>query len=183
MIKQSYRFAEHSDKKYGEICRKINNLIIFYSEPRGTEDEANLILRNIWIGNWKSAYNYDFINRCRIEEIINATAYIPNKWKFIKYTTFDLHDKDGCTINLIDIINIGAEQIHKAVSSNKAILVHCKNGHHRSASIIALYLMKYHKMPLVDAIYFIKARRPTAFRRMTCLLQTLIYYEMQIMNS
>jgi len=75
------------------------------------------------------------------------------------------------------MIEQGADAINKAVSENSIVLVHCKRGHHRSATIVAFYLMKYKNMSLVDAIFFIKKSRPTAFRKMTCMLETLIWFE------
>jgi len=79
--------------------------------------------------------------------------------------------------NFFVMLNEGADIIDYAQKMGKAILVHCKRGHHRSASIVVFYLMKYQGMSLVDAICMVKAKRPTAFARETCLLRTLIQIE------
>lgn len=162
----------------GEIIKNINNLITNFPPNNQPEADATMILNNIWLGNWIAAYDYRFIRGKKIKYIINATDNIPNKFPSdVTYINFFLHDNDACKLDFMQEINYCADIIHKAVSENSAILIHCKRGHHRSASIVAYYLMKYHSMTLVDAIYLIKSLRPTAFVRMTCMVKTLISYQ------
>lgn len=167
-------------KKYQKleyIHKNLNHIMKHFSEKKGTETDVNFIMNKLWLGNWKSAYNYHFINAEQIRHIINVTANIPNRFRFIKYTNLPITDIDACYTDMLFILEKGADVIHHAMQTNQPVLVHCKRGHHRSASVIAFYLMKYHNMKLLDAIYIIKQCRPTSFRRMTCTLQTLIRYE------
>jgi protein-tyrosine phosphatase len=47
--------------------------------------------------------------------------------------------------------------------NNKPVLVHCKNGMQRSCGVVACYLIKYNYMTPIDAIQFIRYKRPIAF--------------------
>lgn len=55
---------------------------------------------------------------------------------------------------------IGTKVIHEAVKSGKIVYIHCRNGHARSPSMVAAYLMKYLEKNLVEALNLIKAKRP-----------------------
>ena len=179
MHKPQWRFQELTGEelRYGETMRKLNEIIINCSLPKGTETNANQITNLVWLGNAKAAHDFNFIYRNKIHHIINLTPNIPNKFHFINYQTFPIKDYEACLVDLYKLMETAADLINTAVSENKAVLVHCKKGHHRSASIIALYLMKYHNMSLVDAVYYIKRIRPTSFRRMNCMLKTLTRQE------
>ena len=163
----------------GNLYRQINKLICDFSSLKGSEADANLIFGSVWLGNMKVAHDYNFVTSKRIGYIINVTDDVYNKFPFIDYTQFPIKDVEACYQNLFNMIDNGADLINKAVKENKPILIHCKRGHHRSASIITFYLMKYQNMSLVDAIHLIKKKRPTAFRRFTCMLNNLILYEYQ----
>lgn len=166
-----------NERKLGDLQKNINNIIINNPGEKGTEADANLLFDYVWLGNYRVADDFNFVTDNRIRHIINATYDIPNSFAFINYTTFSIQDQDACNQSILDMLDQGADIINSAIIKKQSILVHCKRGHHRSASIIAFYLMKYYNMSLGDAIYFIKCKRPTAFRRMTCMLQTLIDYE------
>lgn len=161
----------------GDLNKKVNFLIVTYSKQKGTESNANLVFKNIWLGNEHAATDIQFVYDKNIKCIINVTTHVQNIFPFVNYLKIPIKDFNACESNLLQIIEIGADTIHQAIQTNNTVLVHCKKGHHRSAAILAFYLMKYNGMNLLDSIYLIKKVRPTAFRKMTCMLQTLIYYE------
>lgn len=55
----------------------------------------------------------------------------------------------------------GASAIHTLVRLGKKIYVHCKNGHGRSPTLVAAYLVRYKGMSPKEAIAFIKSKRPS----------------------
>lgn len=169
-----------AEEKKGEIIRQINYLIVNFVSIKGTEDDANMILDLIYLGNQYVAHDINFIIAYGIKNVINVSNGVPNIFPFVSYMTSYLKDEDACRMNTLPLMEEGADLINQSVSQNAPILIHCKRGHHRSASIIAFYLMKYHQLSLYDAVYLIKKCRPTAFRRMTCMLKTLIDYESKI---
>lgn len=164
------------EKKLGQINKQINYIITTYYNNKN-ETWADLLFDSVWLGNIYAAHDLNFLKDKKIKYVINATYDVPNKYSFINYTTFPISDIEACYKNYINIMDKGADIINRAISENEPILVHCKRGHHRSAAIVAFYLMKYQNMSLVDAILLIKSSRPTSFRRMSCMLKTLICYE------
>lgn len=59
-------------------------------------------------------------------------------------------------------LDIGASAIADAISNGKKVYVHCKNGHGRSPSIIAAYLIRYKGYKLDEVIELIENKRPEA---------------------
>src|SRR3989344_2965717 len=55
---------------------------------------------------------------------------------------------------------MGTCLIDTAVNSGKKVFIHCRNGHARSPSLVAAYLVKYKGMTLEDAYKLIKEKRP-----------------------
>lgn len=167
--------------KMAELIKQINSLIVEYPVNRAIEINADEILRNVWLGNALAAKDIDFIKNKKINYIINVTNDIPNQFQFINYTVIPMKDIDACHQDLLRLMQIGASVINQAILKNEPILVHCKRGHHRSASVLALYLMEYQNLSLFDSIKLIKNIRPTAFSRMSCMLKALILYEFSVL--
>ncbi len=53
----------------------------------------------------------------------------------------------------------GTAFINRFVGRGKKIYVHCKNGHGRSPTMVAAYLIRYRSMSVAQAINYVKARR------------------------
>lgn len=167
--------------RYQYIDSTIHHIINNYTAIKGTESDASLIINKIWLGNFRVAHDRNFIIGKKIHAIVNITQDIPNKYHFVDYYNIFIRDEDACKLNINELMNNGADAIHQMLINNKNVLVHCKRGHHRSASLIVFYFMKYYQVPLLDAIIIIKNIRPTAFRRKNCIMDFLINYE--ILNN
>ena len=57
-------------------------------------------------------------------------------------------------------IEEGVEYLNTRLEDGKMVYVHCKAGRGRSASIVIVYLMKYHGLSFDEAIAFVKQQRP-----------------------
>src|SRR5437763_1715386 len=98
------------------------------------EKDANEILPNIWLGNYKAAHNANFIYKFNIKYIINVTPDIKNIHKNVNYLQIPIKDLDACpNRDLFEIFEKTSDYIKLSVQNNNSILIHCKNGHHRSA--------------------------------------------------
>jgi protein tyrosine/serine phosphatase len=137
----------------------------------------------LWLGDKYIAHNLEFITQNEIKYIINITDNINNKFDFVSYVNFRIRDIMACETDTLDVLKQGAEIINVVLHHNLPILIHCKQGHHRSASIVAFYLMQYHHLSLLSALHLIKQIRPRAFRRVSCMLKTLIDYEVDRMKN
>lgn len=56
--------------------------------------------------------------------------------------------------------DVGTAIINEAVENGRVIYVHCTNGHGRSPTMVAAYLIRYKKLSIDDAIDSIKQKRP-----------------------
>src|SRR4030042_2579147 len=57
-------------------------------------------------------------------------------------------------------LEIGSQLIDSAVTQGKKVYVHCKNGHGRSPSLVAAYLVRYKGFSVEEALNSIKEKRP-----------------------
>jgi len=140
------------------------------------ENDVTEILPNLWLGNFKSALNIDFINEFNIKYIINITKDVPTPFPLIKYLHIPYNDIDTCGKNLNDIFDKTTELIYSALSNGTGILVHCQRGHHRSASIVAAFLIRYLNINYFDAINYVNTIRSCALRRKSCMVIALYSY-------
>lgn len=142
------------------------------------EKDANEIIPNLWLGNCKAAYDKGFLFKYKIKYILTIMDNFEEKFRFnnITYLIIPLRDEDVCSKNIINIFETTTNFINNALSANSAILVHCKRGHHRSASIIAAYLIKHLKINYKISINYINYLRPLALRRETCMSKGLFEY-------
>ena len=76
---------------------------------------------------------------------------------------------DYCQLYLLDSLSeeltnekleTAFAMVERARAGGHACLVHCRNGMSRSTSVVIAYLMKYYKMPLLEAFSFVRERRP-----------------------
>lgn len=158
--------------------KSILKLLSKCSKEKGTENSFDMIFPGLWLGNMTAASNEKFIIDNKIGLVLNISKESYTKVKNITYYDIPLEDIDVCNNDTYYAEMLKAvEIIHNNIINKTNVLVHCKRGHHRSASIIAMYLVRKYKMSLYDAIYFIKTRRPTAIRRINCMLNILIDHE------
>ena len=66
---------------------------------------------------------------------------------------------DGYAPSLIQL-EMGTSVIEQAVQHKKKVYIHCKNGHGRSPTLVAAYLIRYENMSVDEAISLIKGKRP-----------------------
>ncbi len=59
-----------------------------------------------------------------------------------------------------DQLRMGTSLINEAVKNKNTVYVHCKNGHGRSPTMVAAYLVRFTGTTIEHAIATIKAKRP-----------------------
>ena len=65
------------------------------------------------------------------------------------------------------------ELMHNSIIKKEAVLVHCFAGMQRSCALVACYLMQYYNITPIEAIDYIKEKRPIAFWGNVNLLTTI----------
>jgi len=148
---------------------------------------ATLILPDLWLGDLADAYNYNFLNAAQISLVINCTYKYPNYFPDdIIYHRVPIENAYVCktSVNTLMLaINNTINQINNSLNHEKPVFVHCRRGHHRSAVIVAAYLIKFYRFTVIEAIDFIKTKRPCTFRERKCIVQTLIPFYHYVHNS
>lgn len=172
-MQPSYTFGP-SNKKDAER-KLINDIITKYTihSPQ-SEPDATAITNLIWLGNYKAAHDIRFLTKHNIRYIINITPNIDNKFSnSLSYLVIPIKDKIA-NKHIPQLLKQAAQTIDTVVNAQQPILVHCKQGHHRSATAVALYLLLYQQMTLPQAVEYIKQKRQCAFRRLTRILDVVI---------
>eukprot|EP00121_Abeoforma_whisleri_P003259 Awhi_evm1s2924 len=135
------------------------------------ENPADEILPGIWLGNHLSSQDAVFLQKNKITLIVNATPDYPNHFDTdidIKYIRIPIQNRDKPEYRQVfeDHLHQTVEELRANWKAGNGCLVHCKSGHTRSATIIAVFLAAHNeqKLSLHQAREKIQAKRPTALR-------------------
>lgn len=165
------------DKKY--VCSRCASI---FSENFMSEhilSHATEILPFLFIGSEENAHNKpELIEQIQITNILNVSARCKNKYI---YCDNKCNCMDGCKIenfenlmfnyyhiklndtpeqNILAHFDSTINTIEIARLSGKRILIHCRMGVSRSATIIIAYLMFLYKTDFNSAFSFVKNKRP-----------------------
>lgn len=179
-------------KSYSDTCKFI-------------EPDATQILPSIWLGNSSSSNNFSFLRYHNIKFILRLTDkfdfdphdpfHIHNKhivntsFGFIYrlnnfiYFHFPITDSMMCSRDMFSLFETTNTLLNECLTNTKHnILVHCQRGHHRSATVIAAFIIKFLGASYRSTISFINRKRKCAVRRDTCLMRGLFRYYLNINN-
>lgn len=145
------------------------------------ENDVDEVYPNLWLGNYNAAINKPFLDQYKIKYIITVMDNFDPSYIYhnITYITIPIKDSDICSINMVRMMDLTSDLIYRILKKKVPVLVHCKRGHHRSATIVAAFLIKYLKMSHHSAISYINNLRGCALRRKTCMAQWLFKYSQQ----
>jgi hypothetical protein len=151
------------------------------------ENDVDLIIPNLWLGNKKAALDESFINSSNIKYIVNVTDGIHCPFHYITYYHIPIKDKKMCeskSRNTMYIyIDYAMDFILNGLRENVGVLVHCRKGHHRSANIVLIFLMKYLNIGYIPGTIYINNIRPYALKRNTCVNKWIINYYRKYINE
>ena len=124
------------------------------------------ILPNLYLGSIKALGTYECkaLDYYMIVDLIKHTFLLEKTNPHI-YINLPVHDSPDECVTLLSLIHETQvlEKIHLALQEKKPVLVHCFAGMQRSCALVACYLIKYNNMTPVEAIDYIKSKRPIAF--------------------
>tara|TARA_B100000242_G_C42806666_1_gene375103 strand:+ start:10 stop:468 length:459 start_codon:yes stop_codon:yes gene_type:complete len=133
-------------------------------EKLGICNTYDIIIPNIFLGNYNSSQNLDFLEKNNIKLIINCTRNIPFLEEYnCEKIRIPIDDnrifKNNDILDHLDVL----KKINQYKEKNENVLVHCRMGSQRSANIVMLYLMKYANLEFEFATQLIKQKRPICF--------------------
>jgi atypical dual specificity phosphatase len=89
---------------------------------------------------------------------------------------------DSPSTNIYRHLHPAADLIHSTLKSGGRVVVHCRAGVSRSASIVIAYLIKYYQMSLLEAYNYVKSKR-YSIRPNEGFFEQLIDFEVEITAS
>ncbi len=148
------------------------------SNIRLPEKDVNEVIPGLWLGNCLSAYNEKFIREYNIKNVLTIMHDFDTKYRYndVNYFIVPLRDVDICTLKMSTIFDATIKFVNGCLVRGENVLVHCKQGHHRSATIVVACLVRIFNMRYEAAILYIKSLRKFALRRETCILNALKRY-------
>jgi protein tyrosine/serine phosphatase len=180
--------TDYHDNTIMMTSSSIQKIIDKYSVNPGNENQLDLIVDSLWLGNEQAIANHKLLEEKQITDVINISDSIIkpseninyygylmiDKWACSTTDNDDDNDNDNSNVAYDTLIEECAQMIDYLIKNNRRVVIYCKRGHHRSASVVAYYLVNCHNYKLPDAVMKIKSIRPTALRRMSCMLKSII---------
>lgn len=150
-------FTKKSKEGYSTID-KICNLNIIQNQHQ--------IKKNLWLGNYKSSTDIEFLKKNNIKLIINLSKNLDFvDLNDIQKFRIPIHDNlsQESNIGMIKYFDKSYNLVDSYLKKDLGVLIHCRAGMQRSATLTALYLMKKYKISSIEAIRQIKHIRCVAF--------------------
>ena len=140
----------------------------------------NEIIKNLWIGDYKSALNKKFLNKNNIKLIINCSKTLDfTELENIIKIRLSMNDdrKEISDRKMIELFPTVYKTIDNNLKNNNGVLVHCKAGMQRSATIVALYLMRKYNKKFEEVKNIIRNKRNIVFRPYVNFIKPIKYFE------
>tara|TARA_X000000950_G_scaffold109747_1_gene138337 strand:+ start:288 stop:857 length:570 start_codon:yes stop_codon:yes gene_type:complete len=141
------------------------------------------IEKNLWLGDFRASLDKKFILKNNIKLIVNLS-------KNLKFVDLDHIEKYRVPINdnrshesnigMIQHFPILYDKINSYLNDNKGVLVHCRAGIQRSATLVALYLMKKRRSKFEEVKKFIRSKRCVVFYPLINFYKPIKYFESKL---
>jgi predicted protein tyrosine phosphatase len=157
-------------------CRAVR-MALAPSDPRRSQSrfEASEIFRGLYLGSWLDADSVDELRSHKVARVLNVAEECPISTSCekaiangsIQVKKLDLRDHSD--EDIARHFNEALKFMHEGIIRNEGVLVHCRQGVSRSATIVLAYLMEFgiqdqngfsHPMSYADAFDYVKERRP-----------------------
>ena len=165
-----------------EICPLCNKEIESKRIASHIKLHPSKIFDWLYLGNYRNSKDINGLKDLKINYILNCAS----ECKFKNDLPSDikcLHIKvkDIPYINISSYFEDTNDFIHKAKLSGGKILVHCFLGSSRSSTFVIAYMIKYMGYTTMNALYYLKDKRPIVMPNTGFLMQ-LQKYESKIKN-
>lgn len=126
-------------------------------------ENCDRIMQDLYLGGMEAVLDLQGLAAQGIHAVVccNRELEFPSSKLFsdLEYYRVDIEDMGREPLELF--LPEATAFIHEQLSKERSVLVHCKAGVSRSASVVIGYLMEYHKYSLIDAFLMTLRHRPT----------------------
>jgi hypothetical protein len=140
-----------------KLSEKIDFELAMFTNKTPSMD---LIIDNLYIGNYPAALSIDLLKTTGITSILLAgkdmECMFPDSFT---YKVIPLYDSPNT--NITKYFGEANKFIKENIEEGK-VLVHCGAGVSRSVSLVLAYLISEHGMPYSDALALVKSKRKCA---------------------
>lgn len=125
---------------------------------------AKQIVKDVWIGSEGDSASPEFFRKHGIRLLVNASANIPMRVPSgVRTYRVPLDDDPAANATMLLHFPVVVPLIDEAVKYGEGVLVHCRAGMQRSASVVAAYLMYKRRIGAAKAMELINAKKPETF--------------------
>eukprot|EP00301_Raphidiophrys_heterophryoidea_P002063 c10964_g1_i1.p1 GENE.c10964_g1_i1~~c10964_g1_i1.p1 ORF type:complete len:183 (-),score=34.88 c10964_g1_i1:755-1303(-) len=126
-------------------------------QPTQRFTKPSYITDHIYLGDETSATNLEFLRESNIDRILIASFGLTKHFQDQGISYLQLDISDSPSTNITQFFDQAIEFITRTKQTN--VLIHCKHGVSRSASIVMAYLIKVRGMDFGEAMQLTKCRR------------------------
>ena len=140
---------------YGDVWRKVHGTIT------GKPDNFSWLIENKLAGSAIPTSNDEaqWVIEQGVKSIVTVREEpLDDDWvKDVNY--LHVHSNDMGVPEFNDLVH-AVDFIHRRITNNEPVMVHCLAGMGRTGTLLACYLVKYQKISAGDAIQKVREERP-----------------------
>ena len=140
---------------YGDVWRKVHGTVT------GKPDNFSWLIENKLAGSAIPTSNDEaqWVIEQGVKSIVTVREEpLDDDWvKDVNY--LHVHSNDMGVPEFNDLVH-AVDFIHRRITNNEPVMVHCLAGMGRTGTLLACYLVKYQKMSAGDAIQKVREERP-----------------------
>jgi len=140
------------------------------------------ITNHVWVGSEATAADPVFIKKHNIKFVVNCTADIP-KYSNVPMLRIPIHDAGFDADKMKKYLGVSSMAIRDVTRYGGNVLVHCRAGQNRSATVTAAYIMTIKGITAKEAMDIIRSRKCETFRPMNFLSSLKAYEKKLIANG